>query len=275
MQICNQLPTVEEARRLVADGDKFEFGSSLNVAYGSHHRFKHQDESTIRTMEVEQDEDESVEETPQEATAMYERHNQQIKVDTPIHADLNKTATVKGLVLGALKMQQIFLDANEEGDEDTDEKPLLESLDIHIGGDGTPCNTFILQERLDPETYKDIRSHAGGFHMLLNSLQNIGQRFGDTHLRAFLQPFRDSDKKKDWYLNPGDPNQTLLEQPEMTAPHYILAARQTLKMNQGAEISPVDVANHTLKRAEESDLCMVVLAWLTFVNVSDLIRYCE
>jgi hypothetical protein len=49
--------------------------------------------------------------------------------------------------------------------------------------------------------------------------QRHGLRFGESHLKYFLHPFRDTDKKKDWYLTPGDPGQTSLEQPEMTDAH--------------------------------------------------------
>jgi hypothetical protein len=154
---------------------------------------------------------------------------------------------------------------------------LLEDYGLPSGGDGPPCNTFILQlqERLDPENYKHIQNQAGGLHQVLNGLQKTGQKFGDRHLREFLDPHRDSDKKKDWYLNPGDPNQMLLEQPEMVSAHYVSAARHTARLHEGNNISPVDVDDHMLKRAQEHDNCMIGLAWLNFVNINDMVRDSE
>ena len=80
-----------------------------------------------------------------------------------------------GLAKGALEIRDRFL-AQDGGDMiiNTDEKPVLEDLGIVTIGDGAPSNTFILEERLNPEEYKDIQNFADGFHGLLNLLKKTG-----------------------------------------------------------------------------------------------------
>jgi hypothetical protein len=94
-------------------------------------------------------------------------------------------------------------------------------------------------------------------------------------LKYFLHPFRDTDKKKDWYLNPGDPGQTALEQPEMTDAHYVMAMRGLSKLKQGQPISAVDVDDYMLERAQDHDLCMTVLMDLRFAEVGFMLRDSE
>ena len=81
----------------------------------------------------------------------------------------------------------------------TNEPPLLEDCGIFTGGDGAPSYTFDMLSAEDPDTYKHVHNFNGGFHYLLNMHQKMGLKFGDTHLRDFLRPFRDSDSKKEWF----------------------------------------------------------------------------
>jgi hypothetical protein len=125
----------------------------------------------------------------------------------------------------------------------------------------------------DPMAFEHLKNHTGGFHQHLNTHQSIGTRFTDTHLRKFIHPFRNTDPKKDWFLFPGDPGgQTQRELPEMTAAHYSMtAARHVSKKENGKAISSINVHDHMLERATEHDICMVVLMWLYFVAVADMI----
>jgi hypothetical protein len=277
MKICNRIPFVSTARQLLADGDQFEADTRLCTSYGTRWRIDHCKETTS-ALEVEQEEEENPYDDVIQAKkpTMYDRPDQQIEVDLPMKADLNKTETVKGLAKGALEMRDRFL-AQDGGDTttDTDEKPVLEDLGIATGGDGAPSNTFILEERLNPEEYKDIQNFAGGFHNLLNLLQKNGHRFAKTHLWDYLEPFRNSDKKKYWFLFPGDPGQTLHELPEMIGAHYVSAIRELSLIRRGEAISPVEVHDHMLERALEHDHCMIVLMWLHVVAISDIIRDSE
>lgn len=276
MKLCDLIPSTEAAIQLLDDGDAFAVDTRVSTSYGTQSRLKHRTNTTSTEVEQEEEDEEDLEELHRmiRKPTMYDRPDQQVEVDIPMKADLNKTNTVKGLAKGALAMRDRFLLAGGIVD-DTDEMPLLEDLGISTAGDGAPSNTFILQERMDPDAYKDIQNWAGGFHNLLNHQQKMGTRFGDPFLRDYLHPFRDTDKKKDWFLIPGDPNQTLLEQPEMTSAHYVMAMRNLSKIKKGAPISPVDVHNHMLSRALEHDHCMIVLLWLHHVAVTNIIRDSE
>lgn len=284
LPILHRFPTLEESEKIVNDHpEHFESDTKLSVSHGISQRIKCSEDRTA-SLEVQQAEEEPVQlasgnsDELRSKPTMFDLRGQDIRPDVPLHADLNKTETVKGLVNGALDMRQKFLDqplTEEDEKMETDEPPLMEDFGIPIGGDGAPCNTFIGLERQEPEKYAGVSSHAGGFHMLLNCLQKCGARFGETHLREFLDPFRSSDKKKDWFLNPGDPGQTLQEQPEMVAAHYIVAARKVAELKAGEKISATDVHDHMLARAKDDDHCMVVLMWLHMTAVADVLRDSE
>jgi hypothetical protein len=147
----------------------------------------------------------------------------------------------------------------------------MEELGITIDGDGGPSYTFLTLRAGDPDAFKDIHNFSGGFCWDLNMKELHGLWFGDPHLRYFLHPFRDTGKKKDWYLFPGDPGQTALEQPEMTDAHYLMAMHSLSKIKKGKPISAVDVDDWMIERAIDHDLCMTVLMDLRFAKVGYLI----
>jgi hypothetical protein len=164
---------------------------------------------------------------------------------------------------------------NDDTTIHTNERPVMEDLGISIAGDGYPSYTFLTLRAANPDGYKNIHNFIGGFHWDLNMKQRHGLRFGDSHLKYFLHPFRDTDKKKDWYLSPGDPGQTSLEQPEMTDAHYVMAMRGLSKVKHGQPMSAVDVDDWMLERAQEHDLCMTVLMDLRFAEIGYMIRDSE
>jgi hypothetical protein len=233
----------------------------------------------VTEVEVQEDEDddhvedETIIVDPCLNATMYDREDQQIEIDLPMKADLNKKETVLGLIKGALDTRQRVLDSS--GTLDTNEKPVMDDCGITTGGDGAPSHTFLGLEAADPEAFANVNNQSGGFHNHLNLQQRIGCRFAESHLRDYLHPFRDTDKKKDWFLSPGDPGQTLLEQPEMSAAHYVIAMRNLSRIRLGESMSAVDVHDFMLERALEFDHCMVVLMWLHFVEVSNVIRDSE
>jgi hypothetical protein len=151
----------------------------------------------------------------------------------------------------------------------------MDDCGITTGGDGAPSHTFLGLEAADSEALQNVNNQSGGFHNHLNLQQAIGCRFAESHLRDCLHPFRDTDKKKDWSLNPRDPGQTLLEQPKMSAAHCVIAMRNLSRIRLGGSMSAADVHDFMLERALESDHCMVVLMWLHFVEVSNIIRNSE
>ena len=95
-------------------------GASLFTSYGTKYRSKCQ----LPTLqEVEVVEEEANEEECDEddvpplvnpclmppATTMYDRPDQEIQIDLPLRADLNKRETVAGLAVGALKLREQVL----------------------------------------------------------------------------------------------------------------------------------------------------------------------
>jgi hypothetical protein len=101
---------------------------------------------------------------------------------------------------------------------------MMEGLGISIAGDGYPSYSFLTLRAANLDGYKDIHNFVGRFHWDLSMIQRHNPRFGDLHLKYFLHPFQDI-KKNDWYLQPGSPGQTLLEQPEMTDAQYVMASQ--------------------------------------------------
>jgi hypothetical protein len=174
-------------------------------------------------------------------------------------------------VKGALDLRDQALQAGDNDNDittiNTDKHPLMEDLGVTIAGDGSPSYTF-----LTLKAGKSIHNFCGGFHWDLNVKQRHGFRFGNSHLKYFLHPFRDTDKKKDWYLNPGDPNQTALKQPEMTVAHDVTAMRGLSKVKNREPISAVDVDDWMLQCALDHNLCMTVLMDLRFAEVNYMIR---
>jgi hypothetical protein len=193
-----------------------------------------------------------------------------------MHADLNQKRTVLNLTEGVLRLrEQILSMEDSEEDPDTDEEPIMESLGINMGADGSPVFSWLGMRSKDPEHFNECYLHSGPFHRLMSALKAIGLKFADTHLWWFLDSHRNTDPKKEFYLYPSDPGQTLHETPEMTAPHYIIAARTLSNLQNGDPISAVDVHAFMLQRASEHDHCMVVLMWLHFVEVTNIIRDSE
>jgi hypothetical protein len=152
-----------------------------------------------------------------------------------------------------------------ENDPNTNEDPIMESLGINMGADGSPVFSWLNMRDKSPEDFDDCYLYNGPFHNLMAALGAIGKKFVDTHLSIFLSQHRDSEKKQEFYLYPSDPGQTLYETPEMTTPHYVLAARTVTRIKNGEAISAVDVHDFMLQRAFQYDHCMIVLVmWLHF-----------
>jgi hypothetical protein len=278
MQVCNEIPNVDEARELLQTGDSFNLDGRLTTSYGARFRLP-TSAPTVDVVQEEQDDD--IDEVqivdPCLSSTMYNLGHQKVEIDLPLRADLNKKETVQGIVNGALDLRERSLSAEDNDDTTihTNERPVMEDLGISIAGDGYPSYTFLTLRAANPDGYKNIHNFIGGFHWDLNMKQRHGLRFGDSHLKYFLHPFRDTDKKKDWYLSPGDPGQTSLEQPEMTDAHYVMAMRGLSKVKHGQPMSAVDVDDWMLERAQEHDLCMTVLMDLRFAEIGYMIRDSE
>jgi hypothetical protein len=277
--MCNRIPSLADIKDFLAEGSVFVADTRLVTSHGTQNR--REQVSARVEVEVEEEEQGDPEEDTtrlldpciHDAPTMYECEGQRVEIDLPMRADLNKKDTCKGLAQGALHTRERILDSG--GEFDTDEPPVMENCGIATGGDGSPSYTFDVMAAADPMAYEHLKNHTGGFHQCLNTHQSIGTRFADTHLRDFIHPFRNTDPKKEWFLFPGDPGQTQQELPEMTAAHYVTAARHISKKLNGEAVSAVDVHNHMLERSGEHDICMVTLMWLHFVAIADMIRDSE
>jgi hypothetical protein len=72
---------------------------------------------------------------------MCERKDQQVHVDLPMRANLNKKEMVKGLAMGVLKLQELSLECSS--DVSTEEAaPCMEDLEVYCGGGGAPSHTI-------------------------------------------------------------------------------------------------------------------------------------
>ena len=192
-----------------------------------------------------------------------------------MHADLNKKQSVENLTKGSLKLRDAILEVSpSKNDPLTNEDPIMCHHGIGQGSDGSPSYSFHTLKDVNPEQYKDTHIHSGPFHKHLKSLNALGKMFSYTHLWHCLHKHRDTDDKKSFYLFPGDPGQTLIEQPEMTAPHYVAAARAYSK-NSGKSISSVGVHDWMLERAGQFDICHAILMWLHFVEITNMIQQSE
>ena len=275
LQISNDIPTVEQARALMDAGGPIAIETKLPHKYGSERRI---DFGRMTPM-FEAAQKESFEEEELDAyrtDTLLNQEGQQIELDVPIHADLNKKKSVENLSKGSLRLRQRILNvASSVEDPNTNERPIMEDHGIPQGCDGSPAFAFHTLKEQNPVDYDDTHLHAGPFHKHLKTLNSIGTMFCHTHLWHCLHGHRDTDPKKEFFLFPSDPGQTLHELPEMTAPHYVAAMRNLSAMKQGEPISAVNVHDFMLERALEHDHCMIILMWLHFVEVSNIIRDSE
>jgi hypothetical protein len=206
LQVCNDIPSVDEARTLLSTGDSFDLDARLSTSYGTRIRFP----TTVPTVDVVQEEDDDIDEEevqlldPCLNSTMYDLGHQQVEIDLPLRADLNKKETVQGIVDGALDLRERSLSAEDDNDStiDTNERPVMEDLGISIAGDGHPSYTFLTLRAANPEGYKNIHNFIGGFHWDLNLKQRHGIRFGDLHLKYFLHPFSRHRQEKGLVSHP-------------------------------------------------------------------------
>jgi hypothetical protein len=279
LRIINQIPKVEDARRLLK-----EYGSivvndvKLPGDYGSQLQVRTENAAgTNREVEVTQPErfeEDEIEQFKSKSTLL-DQPGQEINLDVPMHADLNNKQSVENLTKGALKLRDAVLGApDSENNPSTDERPIMEDHGVGQGSDGSPSYAFHTLKDDDPEAYANTHIHSGPFHKHLKSLNALGNMFSYTHLWHCLHGHRDTDDKKKFYLFPGDPGQTITEQPEMTAPHYVAAARMYSSIAK-RDISAVDVHDWMLERAGKHDICHAILMWLHFVEITNMIQQSE
>lgn len=264
LQICNRIPSLEQAIALLSTDGTFEVDDRLPTTYGAQRRVEIAATNT-GSVEVEQE----------ETFAEDEVDDQHIEYDVPMHADLAKKNSVKNLCIGTLELRDnILASSAAPTDPVTDEAPIMVDHGVHQGADGSPKHSFHTLRDDSDRDYINTYVHGGGFHKHLAVLNGLGKKFADSHLWYFLHGHRNTDPKKEFFLFPSDPGQTLHELPEMTAPHYVAAIRNVASLK-GNAITAVDVHDFMLQRALEHDHCMVVLMWLHFVEISNLIRDSE
>jgi hypothetical protein len=145
LQVCNDIPSVDEARTLLSTGDSSDLDTCLSTSYGARFRFP----TTVPSVDVVQEEDEDIDEVqildPCLNSTMYDLGHQKVEIDLPLRADLNKKETVQGIVNGALDLRERSLSAEDDDDStiDTDEPPVMDDLGISMAGDVHPSYTFL------------------------------------------------------------------------------------------------------------------------------------
>lgn len=276
LKIINGIPKVKEVRILLEEYGSICIDVKLSGDYGTQVpvEMEYRSDTQHNTIEVEQNEqftDEEIEEYP----TLLNHSGQEVKLDIPMHANLAKNKSVENLSKGVLTLREEILSLpNSSHDPDTPEVPIMEDHGAHQGSDGAPSYAFHTLRDQNPSDYKNTEIHSGPFHKHLKTLNALGKMFSYTHLWSLLHGHRDTDKKKMFYLFPGDPGQTLYEQPEMTAPHYVAAAR-TISRLKDRDISPIDVHDWMLRRAKQHDVCHSILMWLHFVEITNMIQMSE
>jgi hypothetical protein len=140
MQVCNEIPNVDEARELLRTGDSFDLDGRLTTSYGARFRLP----TLAPSIDVVQEEEDNLEDVqivdPCLTSTMYDLGHQQVEIDLPLQADLNKKETVQGMVNGALDLRDRSLSApdNSRSTINTEEQPVMEYMGIAIAGDGNP-----------------------------------------------------------------------------------------------------------------------------------------
>jgi hypothetical protein len=106
MQVCNEIPNVEEAREPLRSGDSFDLDGWLTTSYGACFLLP----TSAPTVDVVQEEDGNIDQVqignPCLSSTMYDLGHQKVKIDLPLQADLNKKEMVQGIVNGALDLRE-------------------------------------------------------------------------------------------------------------------------------------------------------------------------
>ena len=115
LQIVNDVPSVEEAEMLLDTfGRYFDLPTQLTTQYTMDIRTEqqHPDANELEVYEEEDSDGEDAEGVPEVVmvdpcmkTTMYDAGHQQIEMDLPMKADLNKKTTVRKILDGALDMR--------------------------------------------------------------------------------------------------------------------------------------------------------------------------
>ena len=138
---------------------------------------------------------------------------------------------------------------------------------IWAQSDGSPH--YALRKLVDtyPDQFNKIRFFGGPFHFTLEAWRGIGRLFGDVFLGALLSGYRDTERKRKWFLNPGDPRQTQNETPQILHGLYMAAALSFRRQN-GQSGTTAAVWQYMLQRAREEPLVCVVVMYIMFAEAA-------
>eukprot|EP00978_Attheya_sp_CCMP212_P005902 scaffold13182_cov64-Attheya_sp.AAC.6 len=149
--------------------------------------------------------------------------------------------------------------------DDTDDVPFMATNGIIASGDGSPAYGFCTLKDLDPEDYNKF----GPFHMYMEFMKKSkGSFMRDAVWDEWVQMWRPGDKAEDFVLEPGDPTQAEPEFTEAYCAVIVYLAIMAVREKMGDEgVSPVDVLDHMIDRAEEEPLSFTFLLDLRLTEI--------
>eukprot|EP00978_Attheya_sp_CCMP212_P024657 scaffold77827_cov42-Attheya_sp.AAC.1 len=200
--------------------------------------------------------------------------------DIPHDVDLNTEKAVRELLSCVVRLRNEALKETNQEDDVIVEPPISKDAGGFLLCDGAPAEMSARIKDGDSNSdseqkYEHVRCFAMGFHFLLHAHRGTGLLFGETHLNHAVGQWRNTFKQIQWYLFPGDPNQTDRKKPEYIFAHYVAAARKCAELKGTNELSSVEVWDHMMSRAKEHPLLFVILMELNYADISFMIRDSE
>ena len=160
LQLINKIPTLDECRHFLQT-DNLTFVDKVKIpgGYGLQLRVDTGNTSGINNEidveQMEQFEEDEIEEFESKSSSL-DQPGQEIELDIPINANLNKKQSVENLTKGLLKLRDAILGVSpSKNDPLTNEDPIMCDHGIGQASDGSPLYSFHTLKDVNPEQYKD------------------------------------------------------------------------------------------------------------------------
>jgi hypothetical protein len=196
-----------------------------------------------------------------------------------VKSDLASKRTVRALGDYALSINEYQLNQWKESDSYTEdaEHPIAE-IGAFVMYDGQPAHQHQVAKTSDmhqaePKWNGRVHGFFGGFHTLNKLYHAMGDLFANV-FPMLLEPTRNTPARQQWFTHPGDPHQTQSETPDMLTAIYGSAAKY-LYDGTGNIPSAKDIDAHMVARAKKYPICMVVLLYTRYAEVTKLMKASE
>ena len=272
IRLANMLPTLDQAEEMV-ESSQWVWDERVPGQIDVQREVRAAADTTETVTPI----GDSIDNLPEGGTMLDVNHGFS---DIPHDIDLNTEKAVKELLSCVVRLRNKALkEKNQEVDEIV-EAPISEDIGGFLLCDGAPAEMSARIQDEDSNSegekkYEHARCFAMGFHFLLHAHRGTDLLFGETHLNHAVGQWRKSFKQIQWYLFPGDPNQTDREKPEYIFAHYVAATRKCAEAKGTNELSAVEVWDHMMSRAKEHPLLFIILMELNFADISFMIRDSE